>query len=144
MSALTDLFTSIANAIREKTGKTESIQASQFAAAIGQIQGGGNFTVEDVQAVRVQLGTSATYGTSITSKAFNHTHIAIVAIYPSPFTNGDDLVCATNFNPTGDSVSGAYMDGSVGGLSKNGNTLIAYKGASINASKYKYRCIGWD
>jgi hypothetical protein len=35
MSALTDLFTDIANAIRGKTGNSEQIAAANFAAAIG-------------------------------------------------------------------------------------------------------------
>lgn len=45
MSALTDLFTSIANAIREKTGNSDSIQASQFPTAIANISAGGGYKV---------------------------------------------------------------------------------------------------
>lgn len=41
MSALTDLFTSIANAIREKTGSEGTIQASNFPTAIANIPSGG-------------------------------------------------------------------------------------------------------
>ena len=40
MAVLTDLFTQIANAIREKTGDTANIQASQFATAIANIPSG--------------------------------------------------------------------------------------------------------
>ena len=38
---LTELFTAIANAIREKTGKTESIVAENFPSEIAAIQAGG-------------------------------------------------------------------------------------------------------
>ena len=45
MSVLTDLFTQIANAIREKTGDTANIQASQFATAIANIPSGSEVVV---------------------------------------------------------------------------------------------------
>lgn len=45
MSALTDLFSNIATAIREKTGSSETIQASGFPAAIATIPTGSTVTV---------------------------------------------------------------------------------------------------
>lgn len=45
MAVLTDLFTQIANAIREKTGDTATIQASQFATAIANIPSGSEVVV---------------------------------------------------------------------------------------------------
>ena len=45
MAVLTDLFTQIANAIREKTGDTANIQASQFATAIANIPSGSEVVV---------------------------------------------------------------------------------------------------
>lgn len=43
MSALTDLFTSIANAIRTKTGSTASITASNFPTEIGNIENASDY-----------------------------------------------------------------------------------------------------
>lgn len=45
MSSLTDLFSNIANAIREKTGSSETIQASGFPAAIATIPTGSTVTI---------------------------------------------------------------------------------------------------
>lgn len=42
MSALTDLFTNIANAIRAKSGDTAAIPATQFATAISELDGGAH------------------------------------------------------------------------------------------------------
>lgn len=43
MSALTDLFTSIANAIRTKTGSSASITASDFPTEIGNIENASDY-----------------------------------------------------------------------------------------------------
>lgn len=48
MSQLTDLFTNIANAIREKGGTSEQIAASAFAAQILDLPAGANVTIEEV------------------------------------------------------------------------------------------------
>lgn len=46
MSALTDLFTNIANAIRSKTGSSASIVASDFPTEIANIPTGGNIEID--------------------------------------------------------------------------------------------------
>lgn len=43
MSQLTDLFTNIANAIRDKTGKSETISATNFPTAIANLPAGTEF-----------------------------------------------------------------------------------------------------
>lgn len=48
MSQLTDLFTNIANAIREKGGTSEQIAASAFAEQILSLPAGANITIEEV------------------------------------------------------------------------------------------------
>ena len=53
---LTDLFTAIANAIREKTGKTESIVAENFPSEIAAIQAGGGASVEILPATVTDKG----------------------------------------------------------------------------------------
>ena len=48
MSALTDLFTSIANAIRTKTGSTASITASNFPTEIGNIEKASDYISDTI------------------------------------------------------------------------------------------------
>lgn len=45
MSQLTDLFTNIANAIRDKTGQSETISATNFPTAIANLPAGAEFHV---------------------------------------------------------------------------------------------------
>ena len=45
MSQLTDLFTNIANAIRDKTGNSETISAANFPTAISNLPAGAEFHV---------------------------------------------------------------------------------------------------
>ena len=55
MAVLTDLFTQIANAIREKTGDAATIQASQFATAIANIPSGSEVVV--IKSIRLNKDT---------------------------------------------------------------------------------------
>lgn len=49
MSALTDLFSNIATAIREKTGSSETISAATFPAAISAIPSGSTLNIVELQ-----------------------------------------------------------------------------------------------
>ena len=61
MSQLTDLFSGIANAIRTKSGSTESIQAANFAATISALPASktGTFTPTDSFPTEVDIPDAA-------------------------------------------------------------------------------------
>lgn len=62
MASLTELFTSIANAIRSKTGGTEAIKATDFPSAIEGISAGGGV---EVPMVKITFEVSDTYPVNI-------------------------------------------------------------------------------
>lgn len=85
MSALTDLFTNIANAIRAKTGSSESIVASDFPTEIANIE-----TTPNLQNKSVEITTNTTttieadQGYDGLGEVAVTTNIPITALVPTP------------------------------------------------------------
>jgi hypothetical protein len=80
---LTSLFTDIANAIREKTGSTETLVADQFPAAIANIKAGGDVIIAGIDADKScsaeieGLGSTATYVIVTTSSCGSWSHMGV-------------------------------------------------------------------
>ena len=89
MSALTDLFTGIANAIRGKTGGTDAIAASEFASAIAGLPAGA------VSGEKDGLGNS-TYFADCVGKE----NIMVAIAYAGPGLSGV-VSCASVIGGTG-------------------------------------------
>lgn len=78
--ALTDKLTSIANAIREKTGKTEEMTLDQMATEIAGIETGGGGSMESGEFV----GTASTYWNFTIPVSSKKTHLLV---YPKSFAD---------------------------------------------------------
>ena len=114
MSQLTDLFSGIANAIRTKSGSNESIQAADFATAIGNIPNG-------VDIVLIDVLTDGYWGLSIPN-AIGKENIFIIPYNADGWASsgshqGTAYIAAVNGNEYLGYYTGKGGNGCMGGVS---------------------------
>ena len=95
--ALTDKLTAIADAIREKTGKTERMMLSEMAYEISTIQVGGGYDFSKMYNVSLEIPayTTATFKTSSSSGMFVE-HTETTSRRPSDYVPSPTNMIITN------------------------------------------------
>lgn len=128
MSALTDLFTGIANAIRGKTGGTDAIAATNFASAITALPNGA------VSGTKSGIAQS-TYFADCVGK----NNIMVCIAYAGPGLTGE-LSCASVIDGQGyrQICGNSTADASP---TWNKDTGILYTGDASSARTYRY--VAW-
>lgn len=142
MSALTDLFSNIADAIRAKNGSTEQIQASQFPTAIAGLSG-----------APVYVDIRGTGDATLTLPENARKNNIVFYSYTSAisFTSDEASVALCGAYTTGDQNYG-WMRATSGGEARyTGNTSLTYDKTTgivtVNERWYPtfhYRFYAWD
>ena len=88
-SALDASLTAVADAIREKTGKTATMTLSEMPTEIEGISGGGDTSVEDSLVTRAEMGYTNNRVTKVGSYAFYNYSLLTSANFPLVTSIGD-------------------------------------------------------
>ena len=140
MSALTDLFGQIADAIRAKSGSTAQIQASAFPTEIANLSG-----------ISAGFYSASNTRTLVCDNLIGKTYYAILCY--ENLTNKTDsrVICGTNYreSPTIGTtvqllVSGSIMSAGLGRITFDNNTgTLTLNGAAYFKNTDKFLVIGW-
>lgn len=140
MSALTDLFTSIANAIRDKSGETAEIPAAQFPTKISGLPAGavtGTITASNAKSMVISGAIGKRHICVVSSSAQNAVTFRILAqIAEDGSTNGVYVYNASSkpIVKTADLPSGSWVSST--------GTLTAATGGDEHYTG-KYNWIAW-
>lgn len=138
--ALTDLFTSIANAIRSKDGTTAQIVANDFPSHILAIPSGISFPLEIATGTFVLNTDTVAYRLSNVDYRFIIEHGMSVTpnavlIYPE-----SNIVVTEDGYLTNGSVANAFRFGNIGNVGRTYNST----GGVSNASNYNVNTTDWN